>query len=180
MQSIEFDLTPEDYVAYNAHFLATSALGRRQMWRSRIATTGLGVVVPGAILLGTTGDLAGVLVAVGVVGPIVWFWAPRAIRREILKHLRKSSPCLGTAGPHSLTIEDAGIRELSPWGSTFSHWGSIRTVDETASHIFIYFSPVQAYIVPKERVRDDLEGFLSDVRLKAAADRSLHELPKRC
>lgn len=165
MPSIEFELMPEDFVSFNMHAIATSEFGRRQLRNSRIATSALGAFLTAALLI-AIGDLIAAPIIAVIVGVILWLWAPRSIRRSMARNLTKSSLSLGVAGAYSLTSEDAGLREHNPSGSSFVEWPSVHAVHETETHVFIYIAPLQAHVVPKQRVQGDLDAFLLAVHKK--------------
>jgi hypothetical protein len=175
--TIEYELTADDYVAFNLHYIHTAPSARRQF---RVYRLTVSLVSPLLILLivGLLFDdiLAGVVVAT-VSGVGLWFLARRSWMREMRKYLRRAAgrEGLGTVGRCSLTIEDGGLRERSSQGETFVAWPSVDRIDETAGHAFIFFGPVQAFVIPKS-AGDAVQPFLDEVRHRCVPAEQAHRL----
>jgi hypothetical protein len=64
------------------------------------------------------------------------------------------------AGRRVLTADASGLHESGQGIDLSSSWSSILRVDDTPTHLFIYFSPQGAIVVPK-RVGPELIDELS-------------------
>jgi hypothetical protein len=83
LTTIEFELTPEDFVAFNLHHAATSPFATRQRGRGRIAiSVALFVLVTGTIAL-SFGSLVEGLLAGAIAALLMWFIFPWSWRRGI-------------------------------------------------------------------------------------------------
>jgi hypothetical protein len=47
-----------------------------------------------------------------------------------------------------LILSESGVEEVGNHGASRSSWRSIEKIDETADHIYIYTSSINAYLVP--------------------------------
>jgi hypothetical protein len=66
---------------------------------------------------------------------------------------------LGVPGRRVLTFDADGLRESGPGVGLTLSWTSIQHVESTPAHVFIYFGPQGAIVVPK-RIGPDLIGEL--------------------
>ena len=165
---IEYDLTPDDYVAFNVHTTLALPETRRQITQGRLW---------GAVLMAVvTGVFGLVLAGGGPVAPLVfaalaaatwWVVSPwtlrRGVRRSVERIARTSG--LGVLGPASLEADEVGLRAASAGTVNTAPWASIQRVEETESHGFIYVGPLEAVIVPKRA--EGAEAMLRTVRVRS-------------
>jgi hypothetical protein len=166
VSSIEYDLVPDDFVAFNMHHALHSEAARRQSATTRI---GASVVLPlavGIMLAAASHDVAFGAVTTLVSGVVLWFLWPRLWSRQMKRFLMRaaSSDGLGTVGTQTLSIEDEGLREVSPGSETFTAWSKVRRIDETPDHVFIFVGPVQAFVIPKRIGEERVAAFMGDLR----------------
>jgi hypothetical protein len=71
-------------------------------------------------------------------------------------------------GPRTMTLSESGVEEISDMGESRSSWRSVEKIDETADHIYIYISAVNAYLVPIRAFADrtQKEAFLERLKNK--------------
>ena len=149
---IAYDLTPDDYVAFNVHTSLALPETRRQIAQGRA----WGALVIGVVTLVMALALfdvdAVISVVLAVVGAAVWWvvspWAlRRAVRRSVERIARTSG--LGVLGPASLEADEVGLREECAGMVSTAPWGAVARIEETGTHGFVFVGPLAAVIVPK-------------------------------
>lgn len=163
---LKYDLTSDDFIAYNIHFALTSEAGLRQLGAFRLTMS----LVPSFLFCAGIAIALSNLVA-GVVAAIVsfvvlwlvspWLWS-RAVRKNVRRMARNNG--LGEPGARQLFADDRGLRQESANGETLRSWSGISRIDETPEHAFIYIGPVQAFVIPKRIGEPDVSAFTANVR----------------
>jgi hypothetical protein len=175
MTVVEYELTTEDLTAFFAYFNESTKEGRRGRLRHRLTETAVLVAVMMLIIGIGFHDPKGAAIF-GVFGGVcAWFIAAPfdrswSIRRAAERWARSSGP--GATGHYTLTVDDAGVRELgrvsgATTSDTFVPWSDVLRLDETPNHAFIFMSPHRALVVPK---RDDLASLapaLDEIRRRS-------------
>lgn len=129
----------------------------------------LSVVTPllvfGVIGLIIGNFVEGVVLAV-ITAVIMWFLAPTLITYETKRNLARMNrdTGLGVTGLHRLVADDAGLRETSAEHEIAVNWSGIDRIDETSDYAYIFFGPVQAFVIPKRIGEVAVAGFLEVVR----------------
>lgn len=149
---IVYDLTADDYVAFNVHTSLALPESQRQIAQGRIWGALLIAVVTLVMGLAVFDVGAVISVALAVVGAAVWWvvspWTlRRAVRRSVERIARTSG--LGVLGPASLEADEVGLREECAGVVNTAAWGAVARVEETETHGFVFVGPVAAVIVPK-------------------------------
>lgn len=165
MRVLEYDLTSDDFVAFNVHFLTASPAGRKMRSSFRVQAT-LTALLSGAVIALIEKDpLPGTIVA-GVLAPLVWLLAPLIWKHGARRNLNRiaSRFGLGTPGRHRLVIDDVGLRECTPSSETLVPWSGIQRIDESREHAFVFFGPTQALVLPKSQGPERVAQFLAAVR----------------
>jgi hypothetical protein len=165
LAAIEFELTSADFVAFNLHHAGTSEFLARQRRRTRIAISVAGFVVL-ALLIGIGfGDPVGGLVVAVVTAAFMWFIFPRLWQRSIERNVRRASAGdgLGTPGFRVLTIDDDGLHESGAGVALSTTWASIERVDLAPGHVFIYFGPQAAFVVPRSVGAERIDALLHEI-----------------
>jgi len=93
-------------------------------------------------------------------------WLQLFLLRKSLEHSDLSS----LIGDQHLSIEDNCLRCRSQGGETLIKWSSIKRVEQTDAHAFIYVNDISALIIPRTSVTSGILGdFLAAVRQRIAA-----------
>ncbi len=172
MSKIEYDMTMEDLVEFNLYNATESEYGKRGIRRFRILVGSIAVVT--AVLMvvrfhqgataGSFISLMGIYVLIFI--PFLIFYPMYLkwhVRRTAAKAYQdREMPTFG--GTRTLELSDEGIEESNEDGSNTVPWDKIESIDETETHVFIFIGPVQAAVIPKARVRGDLDAFANEVR----------------
>lgn len=171
MQSLDYTLTPQDYIAFNLYVMTRLPFGRRQRRSYRWALSLLTLFVGTGVIWLLSRDLSEAL-TVGVVSSVaIWLLAPwlwRLQLRRNFKRLSKDSG-LGAEGAHRIGLDDSGLHESSPIGTTDVPWTSVARVEETDGYVYIFVGPIQAFILPLRDQPDRVREFASTVRNQIAA-----------
>jgi hypothetical protein len=56
----------------------------------------------------------------------------------------------GALGNHIISIDEAGITEISDVGDSRTAWGGVERVEEDEGYIFLYTGSIQAHVIPKQ------------------------------
>lgn len=59
-----------------------------------------------------------------------------------------------------LTADNAGLREISEYGSTIVKWEDIRKAMESVTAYYLFFSRMQAFLIPKRLITQEEEQTL--------------------
>jgi hypothetical protein len=72
------------------------------------------------------------------------------------RHVRKQTRRLidersneGMIGPHTMDLDETGMRDVNEFGETQVSWAGIKEVVEEDDYVYLYNSSVSAYILPK-------------------------------
>ena len=90
---------------------------------------------------------------------IIYFVLTSAVKRSLPTGDNK-----GIVGDHSFTVDDAALCEQSGPLEIRVKWNGIRKVSVGEDHVFIYYAPNQAFIIPKRAFTDesDFQRFVQD------------------
>lgn len=151
-QHIEYDLTSDDYVAFNEHVSLTIPEYRQQVAQVRIWGALLMLVFTGTMGVALSEDGAVVPLVIAVLIAVGWWmtspwWLRRAIRRRVVRIAATSG--LGVLGPTSVSADAGGLRAECGGVVNTAPWSAILRVEDAADHGFIFVGPVAAIIVPK-------------------------------
>lgn len=148
---IDFILTKEDYIAYNIHHIEHSPSMRKSLNIQRYGLAMIFLVFPFIIASLTSIPLPVWLVVYGTVF-IVWIkFYPKyfisSTKKRIVRLIEEGNSA-NLLGERSILLTEDGVEEISPQGESRTTWGSIEKIDETEDYIYIYTSPINAYLVP--------------------------------
>jgi len=166
--TVEFDLTAEDFAAFNLRHASTSESYSRIARRSRMSSS---VIVFTALVLFvgvTLGDLLAGIVTGTAGAVLIWFAFPWLWRRDIQRNLRRLSKGdgLGTPGRRILRVDDAGLHECGVGIELSTSWDGIERVDLAPDHVLVYYGPQAAIVVPRRVGPSQIEALLSELALR--------------
>ena len=163
--TLEYELDQADLEAFFTHHASHApyilSRNRRMRW--------IWGVLFALLALAYASWSPGVSVAFAIIGVALLVFYGRLNRWWYIRHnLRINAgpdgPCLG-----AMRLELAGGQLLieAPEGSSKLELSSIRRIDESDTHFFVYMGPVSAIIVPK--LGGQAEAFVQSVRTAQAA-----------
>ncbi len=162
---LEFEITGEDLVAYNVYGVTTAPAAKKQgavfrIWGSLAVLVALTILIAidGSWLEGLVFGVVGAA-ALWFVWPRLWIWTTKS---NVLRHAKTGG--LGTPGLCRIWTDEYGIHDATPNGTSSVTWQGIDRVEETASHVFIFTGPLQAYVIPKRIGESAVRDFVSAVR----------------
>jgi len=111
-----------------------------------------------------------VAIAFLVLGPVWAAWWPtraRRLGREQAAAFYRAMPKPLSDGPHVLRLEDAGLFYAAPGAETRTPYASTH-IESTADHVLVYTSPIQAIVIPRQRVTTgDVDIFVQQLRARS-------------
>lgn len=166
---ITYHLEASDYWRYIDHVCARAKKGIQPVIFVASLVVGLGVPLLLKLATRATGDdldlqwgslFVGILiVTIPVIGGSVW--SQRHMRRRLTP--LADGPVLAE---RTLTLETDGIRTTSDDVSGWMAWRAVRSIEETADHLFIEFDRCEAHVIPKRVFNspNDLRSFMNELK----------------
>lgn len=176
--ALEFDLVPDDLRAYVRHSVFGTERGRRGLWAGRGVCLavfsvpfllGTGPDVPGrttALALTVWAALA--IPAAWLVPSAIWSLAARMAETRELANTRSIGHWVLVAGPDGL-----GHRHAN--GSGTVPWRAVLRVDLSGSDVYIYTTPLNAYVVPHSAFSSSEEAESFAETCRSFMRHALHE-----
>ncbi|MCP3902942.1 MAG: YcxB family protein [Planctomycetes bacterium] len=171
--SIGFHTLPEDWVAFNTWHLAHSGAVRRM----RIVHWVVVYLILVAVIVGALIIEAWVLAPAGAVLALLLALSLRRNSRRQAVALAESMYGESEAGyglgRQTLTIDGDWLALEGESWSQRVHLRWVRAIESTDTHHFIYYGPLHAYYVPKQRLTSgDLEAFIEELRARSQGVRA--------
>ena len=162
-----YDLTVDDLAAFVMFHHAKSPAARRQTTGCLTAAVALMLAIPTILLIFNRSSFQQ---AIGEIWPLFLFpvaflaltipfvkWRTAQMSQQLLREGQNT----GFYGPHSLRLDEDGLHETKDAGETYRKWSAVERLIVTSTHLFIYTSGVEAFVVPLHAfsVDDSAEGF---------------------
>lgn len=172
----EYILSKQDYIDFNVFHISYSDSMRRSVFIQRYIPPIGFLILPFILILVTTIPLWYWL-TVFVFTSILWIaFYQKYIERSISKRISKmldegENEGKGILGKHKFSFSKEGIVDICEHSELKTKLNAIENIVEAKEHIFIYISPVSAFIIPNRvfesgaHKRDFLE-MLSETRAK--------------
>lgn len=165
---LEYDLSEQDYMAFNMHYIKYSKRIRSSLFVQRYLISLIFLVIPfvtgGAKYISLGGSLA-----LAVVIYVLWVvFYPKyfngALKKRVTKILNQGNN-KSLLGRRTMSLGEDGISEMGNYGDGKIPWDSIKKVEETNEHIFVYINDVNAYVIPIRAFKneDDKKKFLDAI-----------------
>jgi hypothetical protein len=166
---IEFEITLDDLVAFNVYHNRHSKPGKRNR-----------LILSGFLTLAALASMSSILLP-DPDSPIVWnassitlsllpilFMAALfglalspGVRRwqtkRALKRLLSEGKSKRLVGARRLTLTSTGVTHRTAVTEAETKWSAVEKLVETDQHLFIYTSPVEAFIVPRRAFVDEAQ-----------------------
>jgi hypothetical protein len=161
---LETQLTVDDISDFQ-RLLNTRPVGRelvKGLRRGYLSVLTLG----GLICLAAWHTPAGVLFCLGTLVPVgifAWFMLPKSLIRGTHLRALKTYP-LGLLPPARLWLDELGLYTDSAGVRVHYAWGTIRGIDETPTHAFIWVSEAQTVILPRRNGELQVRAFVEALR----------------
>jgi len=150
-----YELTRDDLAAFIEFHQRTSPAARRQKVGCLVAAFCALMILPTGILLTTDEPIRETAMDIWplLLGPILFaIFALPFIRwrtRQMSNRLLSEGQNKEFYGECELEAGDDALAESRPSGSTTRNWTSVERVVTTPSHLFVYTSGIEAYVVPR-------------------------------
>lgn len=163
---IKYKVDISDIVAFNQFHLDTSPLVRKQ--RIKMLIFAAFVYGSVALLMGSGKHSIYNMSVFVIVYACFLFWYLRFGRKVSLKRIKQiyaSGKNTGTFGEHELELLPNGIREVTSANEHITKFEGIERVEATETHVFVFFSSLSAYVIPKAKVTEgDLNTFVDALK----------------
>lgn len=170
-REIEFTLTVDDLVALGTYTAEHHPDGRRKaearpwtVWYMVVSAVVLAALLLFRPSLGPGGEridaavrtFTGILLAVVIVGVLLYLLLPILRRLEVRRMLRR--PEFATAlVPQTLRITPLALTVVTATETQTAGWRALDRIVITADRAFLFTGPTQALIVPRRAFRDEGE-----------------------
>lgn len=171
MLQLNYKLTDEDYIEFNEfHQLIHSEVGKRNLFKLRLTGPMISIL---AIVIFILAKAEIMLIVTEVITLCIFsiVWAAltkkimkRGIRRTILK--MKETEGLPFAEETTLNFTEDQIIEITKSQELKVDYKKIEDVCETEKAFYIYISSIQALIIPKRVLDQDMEKKLRQILSK--------------
>lgn len=149
---IKYELTKDDYLAFNLHYVKHSNTIKQSLFRQQFFTPIIFLILPfifswfmGEFSIGLSITFMLVSVVWMIVYPKYFYWH---ITRNVNKTLNEGEN-ENLMGQHMFIGNDEGFIETNKAGERKVSWSSIERVEENDEYYFLFFSAMSAYIIPK-------------------------------
>jgi hypothetical protein len=154
---LEYELTEDDYIAFNLYYVKHSKTVKQSLFMQRFLPPIIFLIFP-FVLFWVTGEFLMVLLISFVLFSVVWIiFYPRYfygyIKRNVSKLLNEGSNA-NILGRHVFISTEDGFVEKNRAEQRSGRWSSIERVEENDYYYFLFFSTMNAYIVPKRSFSD--------------------------
>jgi hypothetical protein len=144
-KQVDYEVTPEDVVAFQRHFLRTSPLARRN--RRRAFTSGVVFASIPALMIAALGNWKVALGAEAIAGAVylaAYFVVNWFNRRFGFRKQRN----LAGIGKQTLIISSEGLVERSATVEIRRNWGRVERTEMTSGYLLIWLNAQSAHVVP--------------------------------
>jgi hypothetical protein len=156
-----FELTPEDVLALWEFHQRSSQTIRRQQIGCLAGALAVLMFLPALILLTTKDFLSDTALAIWplLIAPLLFLvtampylrWRTRRMFVRLLSEGQNKE----AYGHCELEVGVAGLTETRSSGSTSRNWSCVERIVSTPSHLFVYTSSIEAYIIPRRAFSTD-------------------------
>lgn len=173
-----YELTRDDLAAFIEYHHRSSPASRRQRRGCLAVAFCALMVLPAGILLTTDDPLLATAMDIWplLLGPILFAitaipytrWRTRQMSNRLLSEGQNKE----FYGQCELEVGDGALTETRPSGSTIRNWTSVERVVTTPSHLFVYTSGIEAYVVPRRAFPNETEfiAFVAAIRERSGVD----------
>ena len=149
---LDYELTKQDYIAYNLFHMTYSKTARRLLRMQRYLIPVIFLLLP--FFIARVSDIPlWYWMITFLITSIVWiFLFPKRMQKNIAGRVSK-----GLLGKRSLSLTEEGILEISESRESKSKWDAVENLVETQEYIFIYISSIMAYVIPSRAFTSEAE-----------------------
>jgi hypothetical protein len=166
---VAFELTRDDLATFIDYHQRSSPVARKQKSGCLLVAIAAMLILPAGILLTTEKPILESAMDIWplLLGPLLFAiiavpylrWRARTMSNRLLSEGQNKE----FYGRCELELGADALTETRPSGSTIRNWTSVERIVVTPSHLFIYTSGIEAYVVPRS-------AFSTESEFKAFAD----------
>lgn len=154
---LTYDLTKEDYLAFQLHTAKQSETVKRALIMQRMMGPVLFLLFTLVVSWVTEEWLLGLFITFAVASVLWVILYPKFfygyIKRNVNKMLNESRKG-NMFGLHTLVMDKKGFTEKNRAGEKKTNWAGIERIDEDEAYFFLFTSIVEAYIIPKRSFKN--------------------------
>ncbi|KZR58940.1 YcxB family protein [Pseudobacillus badius] len=155
---LSYELTKEDYLAFNLYYIKNSAAITKSLFAQRFFPPIAFLVLP-FIFTGITGEFLVGLSVVFMLTAVAWMmFYPRYFYWHVKNGVNKAlneGKNENLIGEHTFTLHEDGFIEKNKVEERKVSWSGIEKVAENEEYYFLFFSSMSAYILPKRAFADE-------------------------
>jgi hypothetical protein len=154
---LKYEMTKDDHLAFNLHYVKHSKTIKQSLFIQRFLVPIIFLILP-FVLFWMMGEfLIGFLITLALIS-IVWIvFYPKYFYGHIIRNVKKvlnEGSNDNLLGQHVFISTEDGFIEKNRVGETKIGWSSIERIEENEDYFFLFFSTMNAYIVPKRSFPD--------------------------
>lgn len=156
---VEYQLSEEDYVAFNKYHLKHSQTGKQKLLIVRWIGPGFfsAAVLLHALILG----FDPIFMMVMMVMSVFWYyWYPARVEKEVaisVKKMLSEGENKSFLAMQTLELLEIGVVLSNTFETQTMSWTTFIKVEKTNEHIFLFKSPVMAIVIPVQAFKDEEE-----------------------
>ena len=160
MLELRYRIAEEDYLRFNREFMLHSKNGKRVLWTYRL--TAIICSACFVLLAALEGDLRKAVVLAAVLAlfcAVMWLNAKKLLLRTCDQSVRllKKDGKLPYSETDTLTFALDDIREENAQADTTCRYDAIERTVLSHGAVYVFFSAMQAFILPESAFSDDKE-----------------------
>jgi len=152
--TVEFELTPEEWVEVSIQHSAQSAQVREATRNVKILFGALMVLAALLSLLDGAATAAVIWLAAGSIVLSMMNPLLRASRRKQITQYAKSGIANGMFGPHRVELRPEGMLDITDGYEWLTRWSAIERVEEGDGAFLVYTGPNSLLPIPHSAFRD--------------------------
>ena len=155
---IEYEVTFDDVLAFNLYSSGRlPSVGPFLRWSIGVLSVLFFVWLLVVVLPHPTPTRSFYVIFVVIYFLFLLFHRPlrRSAVKGMLKRMHRQGKAFGSEGKNRLVVTAEQICEFGPFVDTTVRWAGVTEIAATGTHAFIYFSALQAIIVPRRAFSDE-------------------------
>lgn len=163
MYRFNYDITEQEYMQFNEYHLLNSPSGKRTLLLTKCMGSIVSIVIIiAAGIIGNDKEQLITNIIFLAVFSIIWFATGKRIAlKNMNKQLKKLEKEDGKLYSNRGTIifDEDGITDISPDKELKTPYSTVTQICTGNGALYIYFSPIMAYIVPTRLLNNNHEEF---------------------
>ena len=166
---MEFEFDMNDWMEFQKNYLYNSKQFKQQKFRTRLILPVCFCILIIIDLLKSEVNPQS-LIIYGIIS-ILWIvFYPKLLFKQIFNRTKKrieEEDHTGKVGKHKLVIDEESILYVEPEPERKIKWNEIKKIEESGSHYFLYDTDISAIIIPKNKVKGNIEQLDEIIKMNA-------------